>query len=494
MFLKITAYDKDGELLEVGKTADELSDKLKNGYFCVLAKDPKCNEHGYIVRFSANRVTLGNGVLYDIDLGHECKPDHVTVTEVKVSNKTLSMAVGETATLSATVLPENATDKSVQWSSDKVGIVSVSKSGKLTAKAEGVAKITVTTTDAGLTDVSTVTVIVHQIILDEPDVVLDLGTEQEISYTTSPESYNPTTLKVISSDPTIVEIKDEYTLHGIKKGEVTVTVSDPDNKSVTTSCSVKVTQLVKSLKINKERLDLEVGKTEQLSVTILPTDADNKELTWVANGGHISVSETGLVTALSAGTSNVFVSTKDGSELIEQCVVEVIEPVIENTVTFKEKTINLNVGDSKELEYTVTPPDHVTEYTITSNNKSSIVVNGTTATAVGAGTAVLTIVDKNNSKATDTCTINVTQLADSVTITPNTSNIEVDGTQQLTATVLPNDTKDKTVTWKSSSDAIASVSSTGLVTGKTAGDVTITSTTKNGKTATATVTVADKTE
>jgi uncharacterized protein YjdB len=57
------------------------------------------------------------------------------------------MLVGETATLSANVLPANATDKSVTWQTDDSGIVSVNESGRIVAKAPGRTTITVTSKD-----------------------------------------------------------------------------------------------------------------------------------------------------------------------------------------------------------------------------------------------------------------------------------------------------------------------------------------------------------
>lgn len=77
-----------------------------------------------------------------------------------------------------------------------------------------------------------------------------------------------------------------------------------------------------------------------------------------------------------------------------------------------------------------------------------------------------------------------------VTMTPATASIAVNATQQLTATVAPSTASNKTVTYGSSNTAIATVSSTGLVTGVAAGTATITVTTQDGsKTATSTITV-----
>lgn len=77
-----------------------------------------------------------------------------------------------------------------------------------------------------------------------------------------------------------------------------------------------------------------------------------------------------------------------------------------------------------------------------------------------------------------------------VSVSPTSATISVNGTQQLSATVSPSDATNKSVTWSSSNTSVATVSSSGLVTGVSAGNATITVKTNNGnKTATSTITV-----
>lgn len=76
-----------------------------------------------------------------------------------------------------------------------------------------------------------------------------------------------------------------------------------------------------------------------------------------------------------------------------------------------------------------------------------------------------------------------------ITLNQKTATGQVGATKQLTATVEPSDADDKTVTWTSSANNIASVDNAGLVTLKAVGSATITATTSNGLTATCAVTV-----
>ena len=79
------------------------------------------------------------------------KAASVSVTGVKLSRSELSLSVGESETLVATVMPERATDNSVVWSSSAPSIASVDQSGNVTALSAGTAVITATTNDGGYT-------------------------------------------------------------------------------------------------------------------------------------------------------------------------------------------------------------------------------------------------------------------------------------------------------------------------------------------------------
>ena len=96
-----------------------------------------------------------------------CKKD-INVTGVTLDKTTLTLTVGETETLTATVLPNDATNQSVDWTCSNWNIVTIDEDIVVTAKKEGTAIITVTTTDGNYTATCTVTVIPV-----EPGVVIN---------------------------------------------------------------------------------------------------------------------------------------------------------------------------------------------------------------------------------------------------------------------------------------------------------------------------------
>ena len=105
-----------------------------------------------------NRNTTGYLYCYGAEIEVNYSAETVHVTGVDVSPATVSLEEGETESLTATVSPSNATDKSVSWSSSNTSVATVNSSGVVTAVSAGTATITATTTDGGYTDTCTVTV------------------------------------------------------------------------------------------------------------------------------------------------------------------------------------------------------------------------------------------------------------------------------------------------------------------------------------------------
>ncbi len=107
------------------------------------------------------------------------------VTDVQLNKATLTLNVGGTETLVATVLPKDADDKTVNWTSNNSEVAEVDNTGKITAKAEGTAIITVTTTDGNKTANCTVTV---KRFIEEPEMIFVEG--GTFMYGLTDEEYN----------------------------------------------------------------------------------------------------------------------------------------------------------------------------------------------------------------------------------------------------------------------------------------------------------------
>ena len=131
------------------------------------------------------------------------KPDSVKVSGVSIDKPTLSMTEGETANLTAIVMPENATNKAVAWKSGNSGVADVDASGKVTAVKAGTSDITVTTADGGKTAICKVTVIAKTVpatglTLNPTGLVFIEGQTKSINATVAPSN---TTDEVVWPSP-----------------------------------------------------------------------------------------------------------------------------------------------------------------------------------------------------------------------------------------------------------------------------------------------------
>lgn len=150
--------------------------------------------------------------------------------------------IGNTLTLKATVLPADATDKSIEWSSNKEDVASVDANGKVTAKGNGTATITVTTKDQGKT--ATCSIIVAQYVteikLSKTFLTLNEGQEQTVTATVNPDNAADKSLTWTSSDESIAKVDVNGKVTAVSKGSTTIKVTANDGSGVSASCVVSV--------------------------------------------------------------------------------------------------------------------------------------------------------------------------------------------------------------------------------------------------------------
>lgn len=165
------------------------------------------------------------------------------------------------------------------------------------------------------------------------------------------------------------------------------------------------------------------------------------------------------------------------------------------TVTPSQQTMSVKVGDAdRALSFMVAPEDASNKaLDITSSDPTVATYVSGKVHALKAGKTDIVATAKDGSGVSGKCAVTVSAAdvaVTGVTIAPKTATITVGATQQLTPTVAPANATDKTVTYKSSAEAIATVNASGLVTAVAEGEATITVTTKSGaKTDTSVITV-----
>jgi len=171
--------------------------------------------------------------------------ENVSVSGVNLSATAIGLVIGETKTLTATVLPSDATDKGVSWTSDDDSIASVDKNGVVAGVGAGWTTITVTTDDSGKTKACGVvvsTLPVSGVKLEPSTLELKLGDSYQLAWAVLPEFASNKDVVWSSSDPSVVlPINNEPgKIIALKPGSPTITVTTDDG-SFTDTCIVTVT-------------------------------------------------------------------------------------------------------------------------------------------------------------------------------------------------------------------------------------------------------------
>ena len=244
----------------------------------------------------------------------------------------------------------------------------------------------------------------------------------------------------------------------------------------------------------------------------------NATFTNIPNGRYVDA-VTGDVKEVTNGTLNISVSGKgnlkayvldtdktpapgrvitNGKYLTDGGAIEDIEPtpvrIVNPTgITVSNTSVSLMEGTTSKVTATVTPSNATNKtVTWTSGNTSVATVSGGTITGISPGTTTITAKTSNGLTATVSVTVTVNPniiKPTGITIDKQTLTLTEGETGKLTATVLPSNATNKTVTWTSGNTSVATVNSSGTVTAVTEGIVTITASTFNGYKATATVIV-----
>ncbi len=325
----------------------------------------------------------------------------VAVTDVEINNDTIKLPESGTQQLMAKILPANATNKNLTWSSTDDAIATVDANGLVTAVAEGTAAIVVTTEDGNKTDTC-------QVIVDN----------------------------------SIISVTE---------------VSIPETQTI------------------------EGGDPVQLIATITPADATNKNLIWESSNNNILIVDSeGFVTGLNPGTANIIVTTEDQNKK-DTCAVTVIFSV--KNVTLSPSMANIMEGETQQLTAILTPANATNQNVSWSSSDEAIatVDNNGLVTAVAEGDAIITVTTEDGN-LTATCAVHVETFiaVTGVNIDPATATIIEGNTQQLTASLTPENATNQNVSWSSSDETIATVNNNGLVTAVAEGDATITVTTEDG--------------
>ena len=199
---------------------------------------------------------------------------NVPVTGVTLSQTELSLTEGNTAQLTATVKPDDATNKNVTWSSDDTSVATVDATGKVTAVSAGTATITVTTVDGGYKDTCQVTVTaalvpVSGVTLNKDSLALGVGDTETLTATVAPANAANQSVTWASSAPSVATVDAAGKVTAVAPGTATITATTVDG-GFTAICTVTVRPYIPPANPNYR---ITVEATQGGTVTADPTAA-----------------------------------------------------------------------------------------------------------------------------------------------------------------------------------------------------------------------------
>jgi uncharacterized protein YjdB len=449
----------------------------------------------WLLAMSAVIMLAGCGDVFapETDGKSTVQADGITLNETS-----LTLAIGETRTLTAEVSPGNAANNAVLWTSKAPGVVSVDADGVITAHAIGTAIIAAITKDGGKTAQCTVKVIppisVIRVLLDITDLTLIEGDVEFLTAEIQPYNATNQNINWSSDNESVATVDDSGMVTAVSVGSAVITVTTEDGGR-TATCAVTVEAddpfaiRVTGVALNKNSFTITAGEEETLTANITPSDATRQNVTWRSDNTTVArVDENGVVSALSAGIAVITVTTRNGGYTATCTVTVEAAPVgVVTGVTLNRSTLTLTGGtgsnNTATLTATVQPTDAINKNISWSSSNEGVATVNTSGlvTGVAPGNAVITVTTEE-SGYTATCAVTVN--ARPVTgITLNKSdipNMMIGETITLIATITPAGATNKNVTWSSSDNGVATVDQNGVVTAIALGDVDITVRTQDG--------------
>ena len=225
--------------------------------------------------------------------------------------------------LTATVMPSNATDKTLTWESLNDAIATV-QNGKVTACSPGNTYVRVY---AGSASADCKVIVTKKIIrvstvsLSPSSLQLKKGEETSLSFSIEPSNAEYTEIRWSSGEPKVATVTDVGKVSAIGKGstEIMLTIYT-DYGEFKATCPVSVVVPATGISLDKTTASIKPGETLQLNVTVSPEDAEIDGLKWQStNDALVKVDQNGLVTGVADG--DVIITVSLGS-LSASCTIK----------------------------------------------------------------------------------------------------------------------------------------------------------------------------
>lgn len=408
--------------------------------------------------------------------------------------------------------PSNATNKKVEWSVSNPSIATISATGSLRTLKSGIVTVTVKSLD-GSGKKASVKVQVYSPVTSVKinNIPQGMAVKEKCKLTATISSvdgkhFSGVTWKSSNTKVATVDANGNVTAVGVGTARITATSVDGSRKNSTATIKVvqRVTNLSYTVPANfvsaNGRLYTAVGTKGVFKTTVTPSNATVKTLSWTSSNPNVAAVDTrGNVTAKAPGDCVITVKTTDGGKVVKtiKLTVKKAIPAINvgaTTVTLPKSSKNpkptytINATVPNDTLISVLPKSSVLSFASSNTKIATVDANGK-VTAVGLGTARITVSANDGSRKKATVTIKVVQQVESITLTaPAKGYTKLGDTYYASAgtrgafkaTLSPANATIKTLKWTSSNANVATVDARGNVVAKAPGNCVITATSTDG--------------
>lgn len=245
------------------------------------------------------------------------------VTKIKLNKGIINLSKkGKTCTVKATVYPNNAYNKYVNWTANNKKVATVDKNGKIKATTnKGTTYVNAIAKDGSKIRTRVLVVVgekVKKITLNKTSVTLNRGAKNRTFQLKKAIKNKNATYKGVSwysSNKNIATVNSTGKVTLKRRGKVVITVKAKDGSNTSARCTITVKQLVTKITLNKKnKYNVNYGKSITLKATVEPSDASIKTLKWESSNKKVlTVDKNGKVTAKGLGSAVITVSATDGS-------------------------------------------------------------------------------------------------------------------------------------------------------------------------------------
>jgi uncharacterized protein YjdB len=337
----------------------------------------------------------------------------IPVTSITLNKTSMLLKLPASETLTATVAPANATDKTVSWSTSNNAVATVNAGGMVTAVTAGTAEITAMSADRKVTARCTVTVEaipLTGLTVYPTGYIVYAGSAYRVFPTFIPSNATNKNLTWSSSNSGVVSVDSTGCCTANAPGSAVITARAADG-GYTATCTFTVHRRTNSVELGKHDLTLTEGQWEKLTAVVSPADATWQEVEWSVNNSAVAaVSQDGTVTAISEGDAVVYAKVKN-TDIEDSCAVAVQPkvPVPVTGVTLNRSGEVMPVGATSALIATILPDEATNKgmaWESSNPGVASVVAGGwlpggfggakspynmATVTALSPGTAVITV-------------------------------------------------------------------------------------------------------